>query len=109
MVFIYTGNSAYLFANSTAAFEKLNLNIQSARIFTSNNDYCMDTYTVLESNGDPVGNNLARQTEIKSALRQSLINKNKTIIPAAPYRARKLKSFSQHITTELVNRAGRRL
>jgi len=106
-VFIYTGNSDFLFANSTAAFEKLNLNIQSARIFTTNNNYCMDTYTLLESNSDPVSNDPERLREITTALVQSLTNKNKPMTQAVSRRQRKLKSFSQHITTALINRPER--
>ena len=63
-VFIYTANADYLFAICTAAFERLGLDIQEARIFTSSHDYCMDTFTVLENGGLPVGDNLPRRAEI---------------------------------------------
>ena len=38
-IFIYTENASFLFATCTAAFERLNLDIQEARIFTSSHDY----------------------------------------------------------------------
>ena len=47
-IFIYAENASFLFATCTAAFERLNLDIQEARIFTSSHDYCMDTFTVLD-------------------------------------------------------------
>lgn len=102
-VFIYMTNSDYLFANSTAAFEKLGLNIHGARIFTSANDYCMDTYTVLESTGRPVGNNPRRIAEIKSILMQYLESANKAMTPTPHRRSRKERYFGRHVETTLLN------
>ncbi len=34
-IFIYTGNSRFLFANIANAFDRLNLNIQDARLFNN--------------------------------------------------------------------------
>ena len=102
-IFIYTTNSDFLFANSTAAFERLKLNIYGARIFTSANDFCMDTYTVLESSGRPVGNNSKRIIEIKETLSEILQADNK-LPPAVHFRkSRKEKYFSKHIEVILLN------
>ncbi len=106
-VFIYTTNSRFLFANSTAAFEKLNLNIQGARIFTSDNDFCMDTYTVLETSGRPVGNNLKRLTEIKNVVSRYLRCEDAAIAPAQIRRSRKDKYFSQGIEINWLNAPNR--
>ena len=104
-IFIYTKNGDFLFANSTAAFEKLNLNIHGARIFTSANDHCMDTYTVLETNGKPVGDNPRRLSEIKSVLNQSLLKGHSPVSPARVRRSRKSKYFSKPIETAFLNTA----
>lgn len=102
-VFIYTTNSDFLFANSTAAFERLKLNIYGARIFTSANDFCMDTYTVLENSGRPVGNNSKRIIEIQETLSEILQADNK-LLPAVHFRkSRKEKYFSKHIEVTLLN------
>ena len=103
LVFIYTTNAELLFANSTAAFEKLNLNIYGARIFTSANNFCMDTYTILENTGRPVGNNPKRIAEIKKVLAQHLSPDNKAINPVRFRRGRKEKYFGQHIVTTFLN------
>lgn len=96
-IFIYTKNSNFLFAKTAAAFEKLKLNIQGARIFTSDNDYCMDTYTVLESSGKPVGNNPKRLAEINKVVTEYL-NADMTDISNAHIRlSRKDKYFSHGI------------
>lgn len=101
-IFIYTKNTDFLFANSAAAFEKLGLNIHGARIFTSANDYCMDTYTVLDVGGRPVGNNPKRLSEIQSELNRTLQSGNKPISPTRVRRSRKSKYFSKPIETSFL-------
>ncbi len=102
-IFIYTTNSDFLFANSTATFEKLKLNIYGARIFTSANDFCMNTYTVLENDGRPVGKNSRRIAEIQEILSEILQADNK-LPPTVHFRkSRKEKYFSKHIEATLIN------
>ena len=102
-IFIYTENASFLFATCTAAFERLNLNIQEARIFTSSHDYCMDTFTVLDNGGLPVGNNTQRRNEIvellKTWLQEDYINLK---IPNIR-RTRKEKYFAKSINVNLIN------
>lgn len=105
LVFIYTQNADFLFANSTAAFEKLNLNIQGARIFTSTNNYCMDTYAVLEANGKSVGGNTTRLEEIKSVLSSHLKSGNKPMNVAKVRRSRKERYFNKPIQTNFLKTA----
>ncbi len=97
LIFIYTRNADYLFANSTAAFERLNLNIQGARIFTSTNDYCMDTYTVLEDDGRSVGKNANRLQEIESVLATHLRSGNKPMAVTKVRQSRKERYFNKPI------------
>jgi [protein-PII] uridylyltransferase len=102
-IFIYTKNSNFLFAKSAAAFEKLNLNIQGARIFTSDNDYCMDTYMVLEASGKPVGNNPTRLAEIEKVVTDYLNSDMTAISPAHVRQSRKDKYFSHGIEINWLN------
>ncbi|MFM1895973.1 MAG: hypothetical protein RLZZ385_1047 [Pseudomonadota bacterium] len=106
-IFIYMPNTDFLFANSTAAFEKLNLNIQNARIFTTSNDFCMDTYTVLESNGKPVGDRPDRIAQIRRVLLEHLKDTKSYVKPAGIRATRKFKSFSQHVEAEILNAEGK--
>lgn len=106
-IFIYMKNSNFLFAKSAAAFEKLNLNIQGARIFTSDNDYCMDTYTVLEESGQPVGNKPKRLAEIKKVVTEYLNSETKAIAPTPVRLSRKDKYFSHGIEINWLNSPGR--
>lgn len=106
-VFIYTKNSEFLFARSSAAFEKLNLSVYGARIFTSSNGYCMNTYTVLESNGKPVGHNPQRLREIESLLKKTLSDDSKRVAPTRFRKSRKEKYFGKRIEANLLNSEGR--
>ncbi len=107
-IFIYTKNSNFLFAKSAAAFEKLNLNIQGARIFTSDNDYCMDTYTVLESSGKPVGENPKRLAEIERVVTEYLNADMAAITPSNIRRSRKDKYFSHGVEINWLNSPGKK-
>ncbi len=102
-VFIYTSNADFLFANSTAAFEKLNLNIYGARIFTSANNHCMDTYTVLEHDGRPVGKDPQRIGEIKRVLRDYISRADRAVAPVQYRRTRKEKYFGTHVEVTFLN------
>ena len=106
-VFIYAEDADFLFANSTAAFEKLNLNIVGARIFTSANNFCMDTYTVLEANGKPVGDNPRRIAEIEAVLQSYLESTATAVAPARYRRTRKDRYFNKPIETTLANPASK--
>ena len=48
-IFVYTIDSSNLFARTTAALDRLQLDIQDARISTSADGYTLDTYIVLDS------------------------------------------------------------
>lgn len=102
-IFIYTVNRDHLFASSAAAMEKLGLNIQDARIFTSSKNYCMNTYTVLENDGNPVQASALRRNQIIALLREYLSEPTKHLKGSDRRIARKLKHFSQHVETEIIN------
>ena len=102
-VFIYTLNADYLFAMCTAAFEKLNLDIQEARIFTSSHNHCMDTFTILENEGFPIGENVQRKSEIIELLRASLTGGYKNLKAPKIRRTRKEKYFAKSIEVTLID------
>ncbi|MEX2468743.1 MAG: [protein-PII] uridylyltransferase [Pseudohongiellaceae bacterium] len=106
-VFIYTRNADFLFANSTAAFEQLHLNIHGARIFTSTNDYCMDTYAVLENDGQPVGDKPQRLEQIREVLRRNLAAGHRPMAPSRVRRTRKERYFAKPIEVSLSNPANK--
>ena len=106
-VFIYTKDGDFLFANTTAALERLHLNVQGARIFTSSHGYCLDTFTVLEDSGQPVGEVRTRIDEIKQALTESLANKHLPARPPQYRQSREERYFATKVIVRLSNLPGR--
>ena len=106
-IFIYTVNRSYLFASSAAAMEQLRLNIQDARIFTSAKNYCMNTYSVLETDGTSIGDNPRRIEEIKQLLSKYLAEPSAHLRVAKKRPSRKLQHFGQQIEINLLNKPDR--
>ncbi len=74
-IFVYTQSYPQLFAVMSASFEQLQLSIQDARIFRNASDYSIDTYIVLDPEGEPIGNDPQRTDEIKQVLRKAVIER----------------------------------
>ena len=72
-VFIYTKDVGPIFSISTATFDQLGLTILDARIMTTQNNYALNSFQVLEQSGEPI-NETYRATHICSALRQNLLD-----------------------------------
>ena len=92
-VFVYERDIDNLFALTTAALDKLRLNVLDARIITSHAGYTLDTYMVVDADsGDPVREANRIQeicSKIRGALRSGEIAE--TTLPLA--KSRKIKNF----------------
>jgi len=78
-IFIRTPISQDLFTNTTIAMNDLHLTVVEARLVSSNNRFTLNTYTVLELNGDLVEDpqRLKQiQEKILSALKQDVSSEN---------------------------------
>ncbi|MCG8673272.1 MAG: [protein-PII] uridylyltransferase, partial [Pseudomonadales bacterium] len=53
-VFVYTEDAQNLFAATAAALSQLNLSIADAKIITSKTNFSLDSYVVMEENGNPI-------------------------------------------------------
>lgn len=73
-VFIYTKDQSKLFARLVAALDSKKVNIFDAQIMTNKDGYAMDTFVILEQNGEPV-NSPSRQQSIKRALELYILDK----------------------------------
>lgn len=92
-VFIYMPDRNGIFATVAATLEQLDLSIVDARIFTSENGYAIDTFYLLEANGQPIGNNSQRIERIRLALQEALKNPEALKTLVQKYTPRKLKHF----------------
>jgi [protein-PII] uridylyltransferase len=92
-VFIYTQDRDHVFAQSVATLDQLGLNIQDARIISTEGGHTLDSYLVLEADGQPVTEDF-RVYEIIARLRAAL--KDADQLPAPPNKAlpRQLRHFS---------------
>ena len=73
-VFVYTPDVENLFAATVNALDQLNLTIMDARIITSADGFSLDTYTVLDEHGTPIGDDRSRIRAIETRLRKTLRN-----------------------------------
>lgn len=75
-IFIYTQDKPNLFAVTVAVLDTLSLNIVDARVMTSQTDFSLDTYIVLEEDGSPIGNNPKRIQQIRDCLVTTLTDES---------------------------------
>ncbi len=92
-VFHYGKNDDGLFALATTILDQLNLNIVEARIETASTGYTLNSYQVLDSNGEPISGE-DRKREITAALKRGLSEKALAGQEVSRRISRRLKSFS---------------
>jgi len=73
-VFVYTKNEGNIFSISTATLDQLGLTVLDARIMTTTDNYALNSFQVLEQNGQPI-RDLIREVHICSSLRNNLLHK----------------------------------
>ncbi|MBF7687277.1 [protein-PII] uridylyltransferase [Acinetobacter rathckeae] len=65
-IFIYTQDKPNLFATTVAVLDRMNLDVQDARIITSKTDFSLDTYIVLDRFGTLLNEPQRQETLIKA-------------------------------------------
>lgn len=71
-VFIYAADMDHLFAITTATLSRLRLDVQDARIITSDADYTLDTYNVLDAETRSAVDDPIRMQDIETRIRSAL-------------------------------------
>ncbi len=90
-VFIYCRDTPNLFATVASALDQKNLNIHDAQIMNSRSNFVLDTFVVLEPNGEPISPN--RTATIKKALEKALQEPGKLVLRNKPL-SRRHRQFS---------------
>ena len=73
-IFVYAENVGGVFSVCTATLDQLGLTILDARIMTTNNDFVLNTFQVLEQSGEPI-NESYRVNHICTALKNNLLQR----------------------------------
>lgn len=100
-IFIHTKLRNYLFALVTSTLESLDLSIQDARIYTSAHNRTLDTYYVLDANGESIGDDPERIAHIKQALCEQITAEEDYSEIVQRRTPRRLKYFSIPTDTTL--------
>ncbi len=93
-IFIYAPDQHDFFAVSVAAMDQLNLSIQDARIITSTSKFTLDTFMVLDADGDSIGDNPKRYNDIRKGLISALKNPDDYMAIIQRRVPRQLKHFA---------------
>jgi [protein-PII] uridylyltransferase len=91
-IFIYMPDHDNIFSRAVRTMDRLGLNILDARIITSTSGHTLDTFIVLETNGEPVkGRERAR--EIETRLEHALTSLDQPMPRANHVSPRRLRQF----------------
>lgn len=101
-IFIYTHDRDNLFALCTLTLEQMGLTIVDARIFTSNDHYALDTFIVLDADGDPI-RDPRHIHEIESTMQQSLALETFPTQQVSRRPSRQLRHFKFPSEVDFVN------
>lgn len=102
-IFVRSKERKNVFVAVASALDQLNLSIQDARIYNSKSGYTIDTFFVLNQNGEPLGNNPTLLKQIHQTLQDELrlaSNYSEVITRRTP---RRLKYFAMPTRTSLTN------
>lgn len=101
-IFIHARHQATLFALMASGLEQLDLNIQDARIYNSGTGFTLDTFYVLDNNGQPIGDDSKRIEQIKTFLIEHIKQTTDYIDFMQRRTPRKIRLFSVPTRTTLV-------
>lgn len=102
-IFVRSKERKNVFVAVATALDQLNLSIQDARIYSSKSGYTVDTFFVLNQDGEPLGNNPVLLKNIHQSLQDELRLAEKYSEVITRRTPRRLKYFSMPTRTSLSN------
>jgi [protein-PII] uridylyltransferase len=91
-LFVYSKDKPKLFATVMTVLDNKNINVHDANIMTSRDNYALDTFVILEQDGEPIIQ-LSRIQSIRKALEKALASENPKL-PKFRKLARIMKPFN---------------
>ena len=91
-IFIHTKENSNLFTIITSIIEQMNLTVMDARVFTSNDNYTLDTFLVLEADGTRFTDS-KRMNELKEKLSKYISQPEKSTPDISIHIPRAAKHF----------------
>lgn len=101
-IFVYTEDRDHVFALTAYAIDQLGLNIQDARIISTQSGQTLNSYLVLENDGQPVSDSF-RSEEIVEKLRQVLRKHDDVPEPPNKSLPRQLRHFTTKTSINFSN------
>ena len=103
-IFVFTRDEAQIFSICTATLDHLGLTILDARIITSEDQYVLNSFQVLEQTGEPIAD-LYREVHICDVLRQSLKEKKVKVSKNIYQQSRQAKHFPIETSVSFIDDA----
>ena len=100
-IFIHVRSQDYLFAVVAAALEQLDLSVQDARVYNSVDGMAMDTFYVLDANGESIAQDPARIDHIRKTLSTLLSDRDQYPEIVQRRTPRQIKFFSVPTETSM--------
>jgi [protein-PII] uridylyltransferase len=100
-IFVHTHHQDELFALLASGLEQLDLNILDARIYRSDNEYTLNTFFVLDNNGQTIGNDPQRINHIKEFLVDHIKHSDEYLDGIKKRTPRQMRLFSVPTRTTL--------
>ena len=101
-IFVFSQNEHNTLSIAAAILDKLNLNIQDARLHTNSEDNSFDVFYVLDVDGAPVGGNTFSSNQICSSLQRAILNPASVDFNIKRRTPRQLKSFTKQTTAKFM-------
>lgn len=98
-LFVSRPDHRYRFALVTAILDRMRLSVVDARILTSHSGRTMDTYLVLEANGEPIADEF-RVEDIRQGLAQALSTPDRLPSSSGRRASRRLRHFEVPLRVE---------
>ena len=102
-IFVHSKDRENIFAITAATLDKLNLNIQDARLQSASDGTAFDVFYVLDEANQPVGSSSSLSNKIVNTLSEAIINPKSVDFDIQRRTPRQLKNFALKTVASLRN------